>query len=257
MRRQVRPARPRRVTARFSRSTTSSPSSITGSPDGAVAAKHGAQAREQLVDPDRLRDVVVGARVERRDLLALLADRREHDHRRRAPLPQLAADVDAGAVGEHEVEDHRLRRAHRRGGERALGGVGGLDLVARRRAGSCAARAGSAARRRRRARAAAASHAATGGAARRAARARTSRPGPSRDSTQSRPPFASAKPRAIARPSPAPGASPPPRAALERLEDPLALRRRDARPVVDHAHERLRRRRRRPARARARPAAST
>ena len=56
----------------------------TGSPVGRRAAG-GAQAREQLVDPDRLRDVVVGARVEGGDLLALLADGREHDHRRGAP----------------------------------------------------------------------------------------------------------------------------------------------------------------------------
>jgi hypothetical protein len=81
-----------------------------------------AQAREQLVDPDRLLDGVVGPRVQRGDLLPLLADRGEEDHRGGAPGPQLAADVAAGAVGEHEVEDHRLGRAQGRGGEGALGG---------------------------------------------------------------------------------------------------------------------------------------
>ena len=94
------------------------------------AAQHRAQPREQLVDADRLRHVVVGAGVERRHLLVLVADRREHDHRCRGPRAQLAADVDAGAVRQHEVEDHRVRRAHRRRRERRLGGVGRLDLVA-------------------------------------------------------------------------------------------------------------------------------
>ena len=63
-------ARPRRVTACFSRSMCRSPTSIVGSPVGPRAAQRGAQAREQLVDAERLRHVVVGAGVERRHLLA-------------------------------------------------------------------------------------------------------------------------------------------------------------------------------------------
>ena len=200
------PASRRRVTARFSRSTTSSPSSITGSPAGVVAAQHRAQAGEQLVDADRLRHVVVGAGVERRDLLPLLADRREHDHRCRAPGAQLTADVDAGPVGQHEIEDHRLGRPHRRRGERRLRRVGRLDLVA----GAAQARPQRAqdlllvvddedARRRS---AGTSAGATTGSASTNVA------PCPSRDSAQTRPPFASAKPRAIASPSPAPRPSP-------------------------------------------------
>ena len=64
-------------------------------------------------------------------------------------------------------------------------------------------------------------------------------PWPGRDSTQSRPPFASAKPRAIARPRPGPRRSGPPGHAVERLEDSLALLLRDPRPVIGDADEEL------------------
>ena len=143
--------------------------------------------------------------------------------------------------------------SQRRGGERALGGVGGVDLVA----GAAQARA-------QRAQdlllvvddedAGARSHAppATGSRRRRQRRATKVAPCSARDSTQMRPPLASAKPRAIASPSPAPGGAPAPPTALERLEDPLALAGGDARAVVDDAHERLGRRRRRPGPAPAR-----
>ena len=93
-------------------------------------AQDGAQTREQLVDPDRLRHVVVRARVERGDLLALLADRREDDHRRAAPGPELAADLGSRPVREDEVEDDGFGRPHRRRRERRLGRLRRLDLVA-------------------------------------------------------------------------------------------------------------------------------
>ena len=95
-------------------------------------AEHCPQPREQLVDAERLRDVVVGARVERGDLLPLLADRREDDHRRLAPRAELPADVGAAPVREHEVEDHGLRRIAAAAAASAVSrGRGGLDLVAR------------------------------------------------------------------------------------------------------------------------------
>ena len=58
-----------------------SPISSTGSV-GPARAQGGAQPREQLVDAEWLRHVVVGACVERRDLLLLLADDGEDQHRR-------------------------------------------------------------------------------------------------------------------------------------------------------------------------------
>ena len=91
-------------------------------------AQDGAQAGDQLVDPDRLRHVVVGSRVERGDLLALVADRREHDHGRRAPRAELAHDVGPGSVREDEIEDDGLGRPHRRRRQGMLGGLGRLHV---------------------------------------------------------------------------------------------------------------------------------
>src|SRR5579859_258555 len=67
-------------------------------PGWAGTPEDGAETRQQLVDSDRLRDVVVGPRVECRDLLVLVADGREDDQRRRAPSAQLPGDVGSGAV---------------------------------------------------------------------------------------------------------------------------------------------------------------
>ena len=56
--------------------------------------------------PKGLAEVVVGAGVERRDLVALLAARREHDDRHRGPLAQPPHHLEAVHVGQAEVEDH-------------------------------------------------------------------------------------------------------------------------------------------------------
>ena len=171
---------------------------------GGHAAQACAQPGQQLVDPDRLGDVIVGAGVERRDLLALVADRREDDHRRAAPRAQLAAHVGAAC----------RRAAPGRGSPRRAG----ASPPARARpppsrrsrprsrppAGWCAARAGSAARRRRRGRAGPAAHAIASTAAATGSARTNVAPWPARDSAQTRPPLASANPRAIASPSPAP-----------------------------------------------------
>ena len=143
---------------------------------GSVGApQRGAQAREQLLDAERLRHVVVGARVERRDLLGLVADDGEDDHRRAAPGAQLARDVGAAAVGQHEVEHDGVGRVRGERGRAPPRPCRRSRRRSRRRAGSSAARAGSAARRRRRGRAAA--HARTAaGAPRAAARGRGGRP---------------------------------------------------------------------------------
>ena len=76
-----RPARPR------------SPSVVVRAPENCT------QPGEQLLSAEWLGDVVVGAGVERPDLLALVADRREHDDRHLAPAPDLLADVDAAPSG--------------------------------------------------------------------------------------------------------------------------------------------------------------
>ena len=96
----------------------------------AGAAQDRAQARDELARAERLREVVVGARFEREHLLVLLPDRRQDEDRHAAPLAQAPADVDAAAVGEHEVDDRRARRAQRGRVERLGRGGGGDGLEA-------------------------------------------------------------------------------------------------------------------------------
>ena len=64
----------------------------------------GPQPREQLLDVERLGDVVVGAGVERRDLLPGVEPAGEHEDRDRRPAAQRADDVDAVEVGQPEVQ---------------------------------------------------------------------------------------------------------------------------------------------------------
>src|SRR4051794_10603663 len=88
------------------------PDDRIGAVGGIAPAQHGADAGRELVGAERLRHVVVGAGVERADLLALVADRAEHDDREGAPAAHLLADLDTAAVGQDEVEDHDVGRAH-------------------------------------------------------------------------------------------------------------------------------------------------
>ena len=77
-------------------------------------AERDADPREQLAGAERLAHVVVGARVERRDLVALLAAGREHDDRDVGPLAHAPDDFEAVHVGQPEVDDDDvgLARAH-------------------------------------------------------------------------------------------------------------------------------------------------
>ncbi len=148
-----------------------------------------------------------------------------------APLAELAADLDPVAVGQHQVDDRRVGRAHRGAVERLLRVLGRHRPRSRRRRSTTFSAAGSAARRRRRARGARRSRRrapptrSSSLPARAAARSRSVVPWPGSDSAQTCPPFASTKPRAIASPSPEPPwpSDPSRRAAVERLEDALEL----------------------------------
>src|SRR5205823_9056841 len=80
---------------------------------------------------ERLRHVVVGAGVQRGDLLFLVADGGDEDNRRVGPGAQLARHVGAGAVGQQQVEHDRIRRLQAGRGERLLRGGRGRYLVAR------------------------------------------------------------------------------------------------------------------------------
>ena len=74
-----------------------------------------AHAGQQLLDRERLGDVVRGARVEARDLVGDLGAGGEHDHRQRRLDPaDLLEDVDPVAAGQHHVEDHEVGIARER-----------------------------------------------------------------------------------------------------------------------------------------------
>ena len=75
----------------------------------------GANAREQLLDRERLGDVVRGAGVEARNLVGHLGARGEHDDRqRRLGHPDLPEDLEAAATGQHHVKDHEVEVARHR-----------------------------------------------------------------------------------------------------------------------------------------------
>ena len=82
----------------------------------AVRAQRGPQTGEELVHSERLRDVVVGAGVERDHLVRLAAARREDDDRRLAPSTQALDHLDPVHVGEAEVEDDGVAAARSSGG---------------------------------------------------------------------------------------------------------------------------------------------
>ena len=75
----------------------------------ARAAEHGADARQQFFQVERLGDVVVGAEVEALQLVGLLRARRQHDDGRLAPFPQEPHQFEAVAAGEHDVEHDEVR----------------------------------------------------------------------------------------------------------------------------------------------------
>ena len=75
--------------------------------------KRGAQPRGQFADPERLLDVVVGAEIERFDLLRLAVPRGENDHRRLRELADFAQDILAVAVRQPEIEHDEIGRPGR------------------------------------------------------------------------------------------------------------------------------------------------
>src|SRR5215218_8797469 len=77
------------------------------------AAQDGADPRNDFAAAERLHHVVVGAELEPDHPVGLLAAGGEHDDRNLRALPQLAADVEAGAVGQHHVEEHEVGVAAR------------------------------------------------------------------------------------------------------------------------------------------------
>ena len=75
-----------------------------------------ADAGEQFTRPEGLFDVIVRAEIERRDLVALVRTRGDHDDRHARPGPHLLEHLHAVHVGKTEVKDDQvgtMRRDHR------------------------------------------------------------------------------------------------------------------------------------------------
>ena len=73
-------------------------------------AQRGAHPRHQLADIKRLVDVVVGAEIERLDLLGLALARRQNDDRHVRPFARPADHVLAVAVRQAEIEKDDVGR---------------------------------------------------------------------------------------------------------------------------------------------------
>jgi hypothetical protein len=100
-------------------------------------AQEGAYARGEHRERERLREVVVGARIEAEDLVELRASGGEDEDREIGMVrPCAPADLDAVEVGQTDVEDDEVGRAARQALERrvATGDVLDLVLLARQRA---------------------------------------------------------------------------------------------------------------------------
>ena len=122
-----------RQTCRVAGSSRRSPTSSDGRAARPPAPGERAQARQQLGERERLRQVVVGAGVEPGDAILDRVARGQHQHRRPdAALPQPAADLDAVDAGQHQVEHDRVvldRLGHPERVVAGPGDVGGVALL--------------------------------------------------------------------------------------------------------------------------------
>ena len=89
-----------------------------------------AQAREQLADAERLGQVIVGAEIERRDLVGLLVARGQHDDRPREPFAQALDHFEPGDVGQAEIDDDDVGLSRRRGLHAFVAGRCGRQRIA-------------------------------------------------------------------------------------------------------------------------------
>ena len=86
----------------------------------AAAAQDRLETGDELPRAERLGDVVVGAGLERADLLVLVVDGGQDEDRCVGPLAQAAGDLDPVAIGQDDVDDRHVRRVQRGGVERLL-----------------------------------------------------------------------------------------------------------------------------------------
>jgi hypothetical protein len=77
---------------------------------GTGSSQHRADACQQLLELERLGDVVVGAEREAADLVGLLPHRGQKDDRRAGALPPAGADVEPALAGKRHVEQDEIGR---------------------------------------------------------------------------------------------------------------------------------------------------
>src|SRR5205823_12239324 len=100
-----------------------------GSSSGARDVAQGyADARKQLIDPERLGHVIVGAEIERVHLVGLAAARGEDDDRRPRPLANAADHLETVTVRKVEIEHDEVGLAALVARERVTRGPRGLHL---------------------------------------------------------------------------------------------------------------------------------
>ena len=102
---------------------------------GQMALRH-AQPCEQFADAERLGQVVVGAQIQRGDLVAFAAACRQHQDRLRIPLAQAADDVEAGNIRQAEIDDDDIRLMQRSQAQALVSGGGDFQCIAMRFQGS-------------------------------------------------------------------------------------------------------------------------
>ncbi|TPW17509.1 MAG: prephenate dehydrogenase [bacterium] len=74
-----------------------------------AAAQQGLDPGHELEEAERLGDVVVRAELQAQDLVDFLPARGEHDDRQLVAVgADLAADVEAAHLGQHDIQDHEI-----------------------------------------------------------------------------------------------------------------------------------------------------
>jgi len=94
-----------------------------------IAAQDSPQPGQEFFHRERLGDIVVGAGVERSDLVPRPGAARQDDDRGPGPPAQSLDHLDAVHIGQPEVKDDRIRWPPGCLGERVAAGRGGGDVV--------------------------------------------------------------------------------------------------------------------------------
>ena len=129
----VLPRQARSVATSYRRS----PASRTVGRSTGPRARERSQARGQLVERERLGQVVVGAAIEAADPVLDRGARGEHQHRRPDPLgAHLLARREAVHAGQHHVQHRDVHILHAQNCERVIAAVHGRDTHPRLRQAS-------------------------------------------------------------------------------------------------------------------------